>query len=214
MLDSLRRGGARQSLNGRSLPPPTSESSEEVTMKRKLFVAVGLFAASLLLVPATAWAADGVGTWEIEGTWADRSGATDGWGIVCTITRSGGNEYQMSCDYAGPEYWYLEGRRSTMLGPLWRVGPQEWAWALFGYILDENDAPFWTIVSTGTWEMVASNEIVTDDWWLSLYDNTRDIKYILDGGQPDWPPPNGYYGPLTGGMYRLPHFTLIPPPQP
>jgi hypothetical protein len=183
---------------------------EEVSMKTRSGVTIGLLATMLFLVPAAAWAGDGAGEWEIEGTWIDRSVALDGWGVMVTITRTGGNEYQMVTDYAGPPPWPGEVKRSVMVGPLWKVGPKEWGFTGIAYLLDEYGLPVWTMVTSGTWTMVGPDEVVTDDWYISLYAPSRDASYILGGGPPDFPPGTPY-GPMTGGMYRIPHITLSPP---
>ncbi len=179
-------------------------------MKTKRVLAIGVVAAALLLVPAAAWAGDGAGPWEIEGTWINRTVATGDWGITMTVTRTGGNEYQMVVDYAGPPLWPGEARRSLMVGPLWKVGPKAWAYTGIAYLLDEDGFPVWTMVTSLTWEFAGPDEIVTDDWYIALYAPSRDASYIFGGGPPDFPP-GMPYGPMPGGMYRIPRLTLTPP---
>ena len=180
-------------------------------MKRRVLLVLAMTGAMGLLMPPVAVGGDGHGRWEIEGTWV-ATAMTEGvlgYGITATIARTGGNEYQFVLDYGGPPPWPGEAWRSVMVGPLWKVGPQRWAWTAICFLVGADGMPVWTLVSSGTWELLSPNEIATDDWYIGLYDPTRDAAYILSGMPPDFPP-GGPWGPAAGHMYRIPHLSLAP----
>jgi hypothetical protein len=177
-------------------------------MRRRLWLVVGLFAAALLLVPATPRAGDGAGTWEIEGSWIDTSAGQDLWGLTMTIIRTGGNEYQVVSEYAGPPPGLFPGevRRSVAVGPISKIGPAKWRNTSINYIQNADGVVLWTMVTTAEFELVEPNYFRVNEYWMAAYGPDKHARYILDGGAPDIGP----YGPFTGSMTRVTQISLAP----
>jgi hypothetical protein len=158
------------------------------------WLAVGLLAVPLLLIPAMAWAEDGEGNWESEGTWTGANFGSGGQAGLYVMTSTRGGEFTLVGYIVQPPLWPNEARRTPYVGTGRRTGPRSWEYTVMSYIQDSAGNVLAFVAGHGTVTLVDPNTATKDEFYFAYLPGQNpftEMSYFP------------LFGPFTGTAVRI-----------